>query len=464
MGPYAHAFLDWMTQAGLSVWQVLPLHPVGAGHSPYASPSAFAGDWRLISVEELVRVGLLEAVSLPWGTDRLDFQSIDLWKRPLIERAARAVSETAACRAWAVTQRDWLEDWALYNALRAGTGAGWQSFGGARPGKVLRRDYAEQIAVESGVQFLFATQWQALREDAAKRGIRVLGDIPLFVSGDGVDVWCHPELFRSSGEGDVKVADPVAGVPPDYFSPDGQRWGNPTYDWDAHARSGYAWWTARVRHELDLVDELRIDHFRGLVANWAIPAHETDARKGVWTPGPGRALFDAVEAALPGTLERIIAEDLGDITPQVAALRDQLRLPGMKILQFGFGDSSDGTPWTTNPFLPHMFDGSNWIAYTGTHDNDTALGWYLAADPVVQDRFRRYTARDGSDAVWALLREVWASVADTAITPMQDVLGLDNDARMNIPGAPTGSWSWRLRELPWHRCTMVRGLGETYGR
>ncbi len=461
LGPYAHAFLDWMSQSGLTIWQVLPLHPVGSGNSPYASPSAFAGDWRIISVEDLVQRGLVDPGPLPWGTDRLDPDAVDAWKRPLVRWAAQAVTASPECRAW-VEQQPWLADWALYNALRSETGAGWESFGGQRPSSKLRKTYATQIAEEEGVQFLFATQWKDLRAAAATRGIRILGDIPLFVSGDGADVWCNRELFQFSGKGDDAIADPVAGVPPDYFSPDGQRWGNPTYRWDAHQKDGFAWWIARVRRELEHVDELRLDHFRGLVANWAIPAGEPDARAGAWTPGPGRALLDAVAGAMPDALGRIIAEDLGDITPEVVALRDSLGLPGMKILQFGFGGEPD--VWTQNPFLPHNFQGSNWIAYTGTHDNDTALGWYRSAGDIVQDRFRRYTGRDGSNAVWALLREAWASVAHTAIAPMQDVLELGDEARMNTPGEGTGSWTWRMRDLPWDRCTMMRGLGEVYGR
>ncbi len=442
-----------MSQSGLGVWQVLPLHPVGPGHSPYASPSAFAGDWRLISVEELVRTDLLEPCALPWGTDRMSPALLDTWKRPLVQAAGAKVSETAACRDWAAKQ-PWLADWALYNALRAQTGAGWQSFGHDRPTPALRAEHADAIRMEEGVQFLFATQWEALREAAHSRNIRILGDMPLFVSGDGVDVWCNRELFNF----EAGIPNPVAGVPPDYFSPDGQRWGNPTYAWPEHQRGGFAWWIARVRRELELVDHLRFDHFRGLVANWAIEAEEPDARKGAWTPAPGAALFDALAGAIPGVLARIVAEDLGDITPDVVALREALGLPGMKILQFAFG--TDGT----HPFLPHNFVGTNWVAYTGTHDNDTALGWYEGAGDVVQHRFRAYTARDGSDAVWALLREVWASVAITAIAPMQDVLGLGSEARMNTPGEAEGSWSWRMRDLPWHRCTMMRGLGETYAR
>lgn len=458
-GPYARAFLEWMTQCGLKVWQVLPLHPVGAGDSPYASPSAFAGDWRFVSVEDLVASGLLEPTALDWGGGHVEASAVEAWKRPLVERAGARVSPTEACRAW-VRQQEWLPDWALYNALRAATGAGWEGFGADRPTAALRKRHAEAIAMEEGVQYLFATQWQALRDDARARGIRILGDMPLFVSGDGADVWCNRALFQfAPPSADAPaVADPIAGVPPDYFSPLGQRWGNPTYAWAQHRKQGYRWWIARVRRELELVDDLRIDHFRGLVANWAIAADEPDARKGAWSPGPGRELFDALAAAIPGVLEHLVAEDLGEITPDVRALRTGLGLPGMKVLQFAFG--TDGT----HPFLPHNYEGTDWVVYTGTHDNDTALGWYTSADAVTQHRFRVYTGRDGSNPVWALLREAWASVGATAIAPMQDVLGLGSESRMNTPGAATGSWSWRLRDLPWSACGMMRGLTDVYGR
>ena len=245
-------------------------------------------------------------------------------------------------------------------------------------------------------------------------------------------------------------------MPPDYFAPLGQRWGNPTYDWAAHARTGYAWWIARIKRELALVDLVRIDHFRGLAAYWAIAADEPDARKGQWVAGPGRALFDALRAA-HGSLP-LVAEDLGDITPGVIALRHATGLPGMKVLQFAFGGSA------AHPFLPHNYAGTDWVVYTGTHDNDTAVGWYQSTHEAARDHFRRYTARDGSDPAWALMREAWASVAALAMAPMQDVLGLDSAARMNTPGIARGNWGWRLRELPWDRAAMVRSLSETYGR
>jgi 4-alpha-glucanotransferase len=455
LGPYAHAFVDWLARSGLDRWQVLPLHPVGAGHSPYASPSAFAGDWRLVSVEELIREALLPAAEMPWGAETVDMDAVLAWKRPLVREAGAKVSPTPACRAWVETQRGWLDDWTLYAALAEKDGTGWPTWPPEDrvPDPARRSALADLIATEEGVQYLFGRQWAALRAHAHDRGIRIVGDLPLYVSGDGCDVWAARHLFRLDGDG---VPDPVAGVPPDYFSPTGQRWGNPTYAWDVHAAEGFAWWVRRLQRELDLVDSVRVDHFRGLVAGWMIPGAEPDARRGRWEPGPGRALFDAIRAGL-GQLP-LIAEDLGEITPDVAALRTALGLPGMKVLQFAFGDGAD------HPFLPHNFEGPDFVVYTGTHDNDTVAGWYLRTDDATRHRFRRYTGRDGSDVCWAMLREAWASVAATAIAPMQDVIGVGTHGRMNTPGNPDGNWSWRLRDIPWEHSETLRLLTQTFGR
>lgn len=445
LGPYAHAFLEWMSLAGLSIWQVLPLHPVGPGASPYASPSAFAGDPRLISVERLVADGLLEPVALPWGQDQVDVDLVEGWKLPLVRRAGVRIAASAECRAW-VREQPWLGEWAGYAARAQAQGSSeWWTWPEAEPDPVA-------VRTEEGVQYLFHLHWSALREAAAARGIRIVGDLPIFVAHDACDVWAHRDLFLfRDGR-----PDPVAGVPPDYFSPLGQRWGNPMYDWKRHQKTRFAWWRARLRRELQLVDMVRLDHFRGFAAAWAIPADEPDARRGEWTPGPDRALFDAVKAEI-GELP-LWAEDLGVITPDVEALRSGLGLPGMKVLQFAFGGDAD------HPFLPHNHRGEDWVVYTGTHDNDTAVGWYQSTDPRSQHRFRVYTGRDGSAPAWAMLREAWASVAHTAVAPMQDVLGLGAEARMNTPGIAKGNWGWRLRDLPWHLGAMMRGLGETFGR
>ncbi|MDP2316002.1 MAG: 4-alpha-glucanotransferase [Pseudomonadota bacterium] len=457
IGPYADAFLEWMTQAGLDSWQVLPLHPVGPGASPYASPSAFAADPRLIAIETLVGDGILEPAAMPWGQERADFDAVDTWKIPLLRTAAGRVANDPACRAYVEAERDWLEDWALYAALARVYGGGWWVWpadAARRRGLAkLRKEHAALVAEEEALQWLFHVQWSRVRASAARRGIRLIGDIPIFVSGDGCDTWAHRDLFRLRPDG---RPDPVAGVPPDYFSPLGQRWGNPTYAWDRHAATGFAWWTARLRREIALVDAVRLDHFRGFLASWSIPASEEDARVGHWESGPGRPLFDALQASL-GALP-VIAEDLGVITPDVAELRDSLGLPGMKVLQFAYGDDAD------HPFLPHNFEHPRWVAYTGTHDNDTVAGWYASTDERTRHRFRVTCGRDGTAPAWSMMREVWGSIAETAIAPMQDFLGLGSDARLNTPGAAEGNWGWRLRDLPWQVCGMSRTLGEVFGR
>ena len=449
LGPYAHAFLEWMSHAGLDTWQVLPLHPVGPGSSPYGSPSAFAGDPRLISVEGLVADGLVEPAALPWGQERVDTDVVERWKLPLVRAAAARLADSADVRRWAEGEAGWLHDWARYSARAEHFGhAQWW-----RWSEVAEADLASRAAVEVAVQYLFARQWSALREAARVRGIRIVGDVPIFVSHDAADVWAHPELWHLDAG---HQPDPVSGVPPDYFSPTGQRWGSPMYRWEAHEASGFSWWRRRLARELALVDAVRLDHFRGFEAAWAIPANEPDARNGRWTPGPGRSLFAALREELGGL--PLWAEDLGDITPEVESLRDDLGLPGMKILQFAFGRDAD------HPFLPHNYAGTRWIAYTGTHDNDTALGWYRSADATVQDRFRVYTGRDATDPAWALVREAWASTAATAVAPMQDLIKAGSEARMNTPGVAEGNWGWRLRDLPWQSCAWVRQLGASFGR
>ncbi len=437
-----------MSHAGLDTWQVLPLHPVGPGASPYSSPSAFAGDPRLISVDALVAEGVIEPVAMPWGLDSVDVESVDTWKWPLVREAAARLAGSDEVKVWARTQ-DWLDAWARYAAMAEAQGNNeWWTWP-----LVDASTHREAVAVHVAVQYLFERQWTALRDAARVRGIRIVGDVPIFVTHDACDVWSAPKLWKLDA---AMTPDPVSGVPPDYFSPTGQRWGSPMYDWQAHAESGFAWWRARLKRELSLCDAVRLDHFRGFAAAWAIPAAEPDARNGQWVPGPGRALFDALAAEL-GSLP-LWAEDLGEITPDVEALRDDLGLPGMKILQFAFGTTA------AHPFLPHNFAHDRWIAYTGTHDNDTAVGWYKSADETSRHRFRVYSGRDGSDPAWALMREAWASVAGTAMAPMQDVLKLGSDARMNTPGVAKGNWGWRLRELPWQVCTPLREMGEAFGR
>lgn len=436
---------------------MLPLHPVGGGYSPYGSPSAFAADPRLISLEALVAEGLLEPVALPYGQGTVDPDLVDAWKIPLLRMAAAKIADSAECREWVEQQDSWLSDWSLYAVLYAVHEDGWWAWPRAaadRSGLSALRDlYRAEILVEEGLQYLFHRQWSALKDHARRRGIRLMGDIPIFVSGDGCDTWAHRSLFRLKADG---RPDPIAGVPPDYFSPTGQRWGNPVYDWSAHEADQFAWWKARIRRELDLVDLVRLDHFRGFAANWIIPATEEDARKGTWSLGPGIKLFEALKAEL-GELP-LIAEDLGEITPDVEKLREDLQLPGMKVLQFAFGTNAQ------HPFLPHNYGHSRWVVYTGTHDNETAVGWYQSADERTRHQLRVYTARDGSAPAWSLLREAWASVAETSIAPMQDFLALGNEARMNTPGVAKGNWLWRLRDLPWYACDGILRMSLAYGR
>jgi 4-alpha-glucanotransferase len=468
LGAGAWRFLDWMAEAGLRLWQVLPLNPPGAGFSPYDSPAALAVGTHLLSLDRLVDDGLLrghELADRPMSTGRVDVDQVKGWHAPRVSLAARrlAAQDPAAVAAFAA-DRPHLEDWALFEALRrVHQTDGWAGFpeelAAFAPAAVAqaRERYADIVAEVLAAQLLVHRQWGELRRGAHERGIEIVGDVPIFVSGGGCDVWARRHLFRGAAGPDGQwQAEPVAGVPPDYFSPTGQRWGNPHYHWPAHAAEGYAWWVARLRSVLDFCDIVRIDHFRGFAAAWEIPSDAPDATHGAWAPGPGSALFAAVREAL-GDLP-FIAEDLGVITPDVEALRDDLGLPGMKILQFAFGGAN------THPFLPHTFGHSRWVAYTGTHDTDTAIGWYRSADARSQHRYRVYVGRDGSEPSWDLLRLALSSVADLAIAPLQDLLELDTSHRMNTPGTAEGNWTWRAPGLPAHAARRVRSLAEAYGR
>ena len=458
LGPAALGFLDWLRDAGCRVWQILPLNPVGPGGSPYASPSALAAEPALISIEGLIDDGLLPPCALPEASWQVDWEAVRGWKRPLLRDAARRLAEIdpAALDAYQ-RQNPWVADWALFSALHARE-YGWQGWSDAglraRDPAALeaaRRALAPQIQEALALQLLFDRQWARLRASATERGIAILGDMPLFVSGDGCDTWAHRALFELDADGRSSV---VAGAPPDAFTPDGQLWGAPCYAWDAHRAEGFAWWRRRVTRLLHHAHVARIDHFRGLAATWTIPADAEKATAGDWRPAPGADLFDAL--GVPG--DALVAEDLGTITPDVEALRRRVGCPGMKVLQFGFGEGAD------HPYLPHNYLDSNWVAYTGTHDNHTARGWYANAAPHEADRFRRYVGRDGSDVAWDLIRLAWSSRADTAITPMQDALSLDGGHRMNTPGTTEGNWGWRYDNLPHWVAGRLRDLSESYGR
>jgi 4-alpha-glucanotransferase len=452
LGPAAYRFVDELVAARQTYWQVLPLGPTSYGDSPYQTFSAFAGNPLLVSPELLVRDGLLDRAALrdvpalPAG--KVDYGPVILFKQRLLAQAlahfeAHAPAGLGAeIERFAAEQSSWLADFALFMALKDAYGGRpwpeWDREIAARQPAALahrRSQLAAGIRLHTYGQFLFFRQWMALKRYANKRGVRLIGDAPIFVAHDSADCWARPELFYLQADGRPSV---VAGVPPDYFSATGQLWGNPLYRWDVQAATGYAWWIARLRTVLSLVDVLRLDHFRGFSAYWQVPATARTAEKGSWERGPGAALFAAAQEAL-GSLP-IIAEDLGVITPDVETLRDHFGFPGMKILQFAFGSGAD------NPYLPHNYTRSC-VVYTGTHDNDTTTGWFASATEKVRAHTLGYTGAHGKeDVVWALVRLALASAADTAVVPLQDLLGLGSAARMNQPGTRGGNWSWRYAE------------------
>lgn len=451
LGKSAFRWVDFLAAAEQHLWQVLPLGPTGYADSPYQCFSTFAGNPLLVSPERMAEDGLLSrddlARSVSGLPDRVDYGAVIPHKRWLLGRAHDATTDGRAPHlraefdAFRHEQADWLDDFALFMALKdAHAGAAWTEWESElvtrRPRALARARGALAQAVERHAfcQFLFFRQWAALKEHARSAGVTIIGDAPIFVAADSADVWAHPELFLLDTNGRPTV---VAGVPPDYFSATGQRWGNPLYRWDAHRESGYAWWIARLRRALSLTDVVRLDHFRGLHANWEVPADRPTAEIGRWVRGPGADLLQAVQEAL-GDLP-LIAEDLGVVTPDVVALRDAFELPGMRVLQFAFQGGSD------NPFLPHHYV-ARAVVYTGTHDNDATRGWYATASEAERDLVRRYLGRDGRDIAWDLIRAAWSSVADYALAPLQDVLDLGSEARMNTPGTAFGNWQWRFRE------------------
>lgn len=451
LGDAAYHFIDFLVSSKQSLWQILPLGPTGYGDSPYQSFSAFAGNPLLISPDHLVRDGYLppEAVhEVPnFPADKVDYGWVIQYKMELLTQAyvhfagSGSLAQREAFDAFCTDNASWLDDYALFMAIKdhhvEHEGGVWNTW----PRDIAQREpaamqaWAEKVADDVNRlkfwQFLFFTQWFALKKYANDRAIKVVGDIPIFVAFDSADVWANQELFYLDETGAPTV---IAGVPPDYFSETGQRWGNPLYRWDIMEAQGFVWWQERIRSTLTLVDIVRIDHFRGFEAYWEIPADEPTAVKGQWVEAPGMALFRTLREKL-GDLP-IIAEDLGVITPKVEELRDTFELPGMKILQFAFGGERNSN------FLPHTFV-KNSVVYTGSHDNETTLGWYRNASDAEQDHVRRYVARDGSDIVWDMIRLAHASVSVMAVIPMQDLMVLGNEARMNFPGKVGGYWSWR---------------------
>ncbi len=448
LGPQAYRWVDWLAATGCGLWQVLPLGPTGYGDSPYQCFSAFAGNPYLVSPELLLKDGLLLEADLAdrpgFPLERVDYGPVIQWKLTLLDRAYEhyKAQSPAALRAefeaFQAQEFNWLSDFALFMAIKeAQDGVSWEHW----PEPLRQRDpqalhqarQSEAVQRHAFRQFLFFKQWNALRAYAHSQGLKIVGDTPIFVAYDSADAWAHPNLFYLDERG---LPTMVAGVPPDYFSPTGQLWGNPLYHWEVHAKSGYAWWLERLRAIFKQVDFVRLDHFRGFAGYWAVPYGNPTAEIGEWRPGPGKRFFAAIHEAL-GDLP-IIAEDLGVITADVVEMRDSFNLPGMRIFQFGFGSPQD-------PFLPHNYV-RNCVAYTGTHDNDTVLGWYKTAPRQEQVLARKYLNATARNLPWAMIRLLWASVAGTVVAPLQDLLALGTEARMNFPGKPAGNWGWRVRE------------------
>ncbi|MEA2023596.1 MAG: 4-alpha-glucanotransferase [Actinomycetota bacterium] len=469
LGPEAHRWVDMLAGSGTSLWQILPVGPTGYGDSPYQCFSAFAGNANLVSPSHLADDGLIDPPPSPgFPDDHVDYGAVIPWKRQIL---AEAFARFEAGYGDPLLREDferfgneknWLDDYALFMAIKAVFGGGsWQDwpdeFRLRETGTIesFRRQHAGAISLVRFSQFLFFRQWQSLRRHATDRGVRIIGDVPIFVAGDSADVWASPERFRLDEKRRPTV---VAGVPPDYFSETGQLWGNPLYDWDHHAETGYAWWADRLRSTFDIADIARIDHFRAFADYWEISADAETAIDGVWRDGPGMAFFDAVRERL-GALP-IIAEDLGDLSDKVPELLDQTGFPGMRVLTFAFStDESDS-------FLPHNYPVET-VAYTGTHDNDTTLGWWTTAPEDERAFAARYLSIDPADPVAGFLEGLWDSRAMFAIAPLQDLLRLGSSARMNTPGTTDANWQWRV--LPDQiadtgLATQLRHLNDRYER
>jgi 4-alpha-glucanotransferase len=442
LGPSAYRFIDWLAAERMSIWQVLPLGPVGYGESPYQLFSAFAGNPLLLSLEDLGS----EAAPPAFADDRVEFELVVPWKMDALRRAYRRLPLRGG------VEPPWLDTFARFMALKAANGGvAWTDWNPS-----IAPD-PEEVDFQRFLQLEFTRQWCALKSYANQRGIRVMGDIPIYVAKDSADVWAQPELFRF---------DVVAGVPPDYFSATGQLWGNPIYRWDRMAADGYSWWIDRMRFALEMFDLVRMDHFRGFEAYWEVPATDSTAERGRWVKGPGARLFRALEKAI-GPLP-IVAENLGVITPEVEAIREEFGFPGMAVLQFAFGKDPQAPT-----FQPHNYP-RNLAAYTGTHDNDTVMGWWRSgggdstrtdADVAAEKaKALAYLATDGAEMHRTMIRTLMASVADTVVFPMQDVLGLGSEARMNTPSTASGNWRWRMTAAQFRALPHLREMTELYGR
>lgn len=483
LGDEAYGFVDFLVASGQSLWQVLPLGPTGYGDSPYQCFSAFAGNTLLISPERLVEEGLLETEDLTGAQafanqEQVDFGGAFEFKKTILRKAFDSFKTTASARLRSDFEgfnkyaASWLNDYALFRALKdSHDGKAWNEWEPElvrREPNALARAHEElrqEVYAQKFYQFLFFKQWFALKEYANNHHVKIIGDIPIFVAQDSSDVWTNPDQFKLDKDGVPLV---VAGVPPDYFSATGQLWGNPLYNWERMRADGFQWWIRRVKATLEQVDIVRVDHFRGFAASWEIPGGDKTAERGQWVNAPGRELFTAIRKSL-GDLP-IIAEDLGVITPDVEALRDDFGFPGMRILQFAF--SSD----TGNQDLPHNYH-QNVVVYTGTHDNDTTVGWFRSVagagstrDAAQIEKERKfclnYLNTDGEEINWDSIRAVLASVANTAVIPLQDVLGLGTEARMNLPASTSGNWAWRFKPhaLTEKLSSRLKELTELYGR
>lgn len=467
--------LRFLKTAGIRNWQVCPLGPTGYGDSPYQCFSSFAGNPYLIDLVALQRIGLLADQDLAplrsLTADKIDFGAIYSTKWPALftayENFEKSENELpyGDFEDFKRENSTWLEPYSEFMALKDHfEGQPWwlwdksvRFYRAACKSPVLKKIAARADAY-AFFQYLFFGQWQQVREKAKALDISIIGDTPIFVARDSADVWANPELFQI----DQKYGEPfaIAGVPPDYFSADGQLWGNPLYDWPAHTKDGYAWWLRRLQANFDLYDIVRIDHFRGFDTYWSVPADADNAKSGHWENGPGLPFFEAMQSALPDC--RLIAEDLGELSESVHVLRRATGLPGMSILQFAFGGENDNT------YLPHNLVANN-IVYPGTHDNDTTLGWYATADEKTQDHVRRYFRIDGQEINWDFVRAGYAAVSNLAIFPLQDLLGLGSECRLNTPGIPAGNWQWRysapqLESLHVDSANYLQELGELYGR
>lgn len=472
LGTEAYRFIDFLEGSGQVVWQILPLGPTSYGDSPYFCLSAMAGNPLLLSLDLLRDDGLLTDADLaetPEFPLQIDFGWVLYAKLPLLKKAyenfqAQATHEQrAAFEGFCQSRADWLEDYALFRAVKdAHGGVSWHSWEpeiAQRKPEALeqwRQKLSGEILFHKFLQFQFFQQWSNLKHYANQKGIRILGDLPIYVAHDSAEVWAHPKIFCLDEATGLPAL--MAGVPPDYFSPTGQLWGNPLYNWERLQAEDFGWWVHRFQVLLDCVDFIRIDHFRGFQAYWAVPEGETTAVNGTWVEAPGEEFFQRLNARL-GKLP-IIAEDLGYITAEVEALRDRFEFPGMKILQFAFDSGSD------NPYLPFNYV-SNSVVYTGTHDNDTTVGWFYGRSPDEQARVTRFLGCTGSEGIhWDLIRLAFGSVSDWAITPFQDVLGLDGGARMNAPGQAVGNWGWRYHPDAVNDGVRdhLRSMTELYGR